>query len=85
MGESIDHPSVDRVITDGEQGAWDATRHLLSRGATRIAMIAGSQDLDNDRINGYRSALRSVGQRYQGSGSPTVTGPVTGAGRPCDS
>ena len=59
MGESIDHPSVDRVITDGEQGAWDATRHLLSRGATRIAMIAGSQDLDNDRNNGYeRAALR---------------------------
>lgn len=63
MGESIDHPSVDRVITDGEQGAWDATRHLLSRGATRIAMIAGSKDLNNDRISGYRSALRSVGQR----------------------
>jgi LacI family transcriptional regulator len=63
MGESIDHPSVDRVVTDGEQGAWAATRHLLSRGAERIAMIAGSRDLNNDRIGGYRSALRSVGQR----------------------
>jgi LacI family transcriptional regulator len=63
MGESIDHPSVDRVMTDGEQGAWDATRHLLARGATRIAMIAGSKDLNNDRISGYRSAIRSVGLR----------------------
>jgi LacI family transcriptional regulator len=63
MGESIDHPSVDRVMTDSEQGAWEATRHLLARGATRIAVIAGSRDLNNDRIKGYRSALRSVGQR----------------------
>ncbi|QDP95363.1 LacI family transcriptional regulator [Microlunatus elymi] len=63
MGESIDHPSVDRVITDGEQGAWEATRHLLERGSQRIAMIAGAKDLNNDRISGYRSALRSVGRR----------------------
>lgn len=63
MGESIDHPSVDRVLTDGEQGGWEATRHLLARGATKIAMIAGTKTLSNDRVSGYRSALKSVGIR----------------------
>lgn len=64
VGESIDHPRVDQVIADGEQGGWEATRHLLSRGAGRIAMITGAEELNNDRISGYRRALTEAGKRF---------------------
>lgn len=64
VGESIDHPRVDRVIADGEQGGWEATRHLLSRGAARIAMITGAEELNNDRVSGYRRALTEAGKRF---------------------
>jgi LacI family transcriptional regulator len=64
VGQSIDHDRVDQIVADGEQGAWEATRHLLSRGATKIAMITGAEGLDNDRVSGYRKALTEAGRRF---------------------
>lgn len=64
VGESIDHPNVDQVVADGEQGGYEATRHLLSRGSTRIAMITGAEESNNARISGYRKALSEAGKRF---------------------
>lgn len=64
VGESIDHPNIDQVLADGEQGGYEATRHLLARGATRIAMITGAEEFDNARISGYRKALSEAGHRF---------------------
>lgn len=47
------------VALDDEKAAYDATRHLLTLGHRRIAMITGpsSEDCSNDRASGYRRAL----------------------------
>lgn len=47
------------VTIDDRQGGVDATRHLLSRGARRIAMIAGPRDATGSiaRLAGYREVL----------------------------
>lgn len=48
---------------DGEQGFYNATRHLLGLGHTRIAMIGAPPDLNfaRHRLNGFRSAMREAG------------------------
>jgi DNA-binding LacI/PurR family transcriptional regulator len=47
------------VDVDNEHGAALGTRHLVERGARRIATIAGPQDMPPgvDRLRGWRSAL----------------------------
>lgn len=47
------------VTIEDRRGGYDATAHLLERGARRIAMIAGPEDATGsiDRIAGYREAL----------------------------
>lgn len=47
------------VTTTDEDGAEQATRHLVEQGARRIAMIAGPLDApgSEDRVRGYRSVL----------------------------
>src|SRR3954454_13552626 len=42
LGDSHDFPAVDRVVPDDEDGSRSATAHLVSRGASRIAMISGA-------------------------------------------
>jgi LacI family transcriptional regulator len=55
-----DHPGIDIVRSDDEQGAFDATAHLLRRGRTRIAMIDGAPGSGTARTDGYRRALASA-------------------------
>jgi DNA-binding LacI/PurR family transcriptional regulator len=50
------------VDVDNRGGARDAVRHLISRGRTRIATIAGPADMavGVDRLDGYRDAMRQA-------------------------
>ncbi len=51
------------VRCDDQQGAYQATRHLIALGHTRIAMITGPQNEDCalDRIAGYVQAHTEAG------------------------
>ncbi len=48
-----------KVIVDDEQGAYEATTHLISLGHQRIAHLAGPQNLliGINRLAGYKKAL----------------------------
>lgn len=50
------------VDVDNVGGARDAVRHLVARGRTQIATIAGPADMavGVDRLEGYREALREA-------------------------
>jgi LacI family transcriptional regulator len=52
----------DSVTADNEQGAYDATRHLLQLGHTRLATITGPLHLTNakDRLAGFRRGMREA-------------------------
>lgn len=51
------------VDADNKGGASEAVRHLIARGRSRIATIAGPSDMavGIDRLEGYRSAMRAAG------------------------
>jgi DNA-binding LacI/PurR family transcriptional regulator len=55
--------TVPFVDVDNRQGARSAVAHLLGMGRTRIATIAGPQDMPPgvDRLAGYREALAEAG------------------------
>lgn len=50
------------VTTDNINAAYEATRHLISLGHTRIAIIAGKLPISTgfDRVEGYRKAIREA-------------------------
>jgi DNA-binding LacI/PurR family transcriptional regulator len=58
-----DDPQTDFVITDNVMGGYEATRHLLGLGHTRIGHVAGPQEVSTaqERLQGYRQALREAG------------------------
>jgi DNA-binding LacI/PurR family transcriptional regulator len=55
--------AISSVCLDDEKTAYDATRHLLSLGHTRIAMVTGPMEEDCvvDRGTGYRRAIQEAG------------------------
>jgi DNA-binding LacI/PurR family transcriptional regulator len=57
--------SVPYVGVDNAGGAATAVRHLMDAGRTRIATIAGPQDMiaGIDRLAGFRAALRGSARR----------------------
>lgn len=58
-----DDAGADAVVIDDFKGAYMATEHLISKGYSHIAHIAGPRHLRNfnERIRGYRSALQAHG------------------------
>jgi LacI family transcriptional regulator len=66
---AVDRPlperSSDTVLVDTRLAAREATEHLLSQGYQRIACITGPSGVRtaDDRLAGYRDALRSGGLR----------------------
>ncbi|HMK10299.1 MAG TPA: LacI family DNA-binding transcriptional regulator [Acidimicrobiales bacterium] len=56
--------TIDCVLVDNERGAAEATRHLVERGAHRIACITGPPRLSTatEQLSGYRNALRQAGR-----------------------
>jgi len=56
--------NADYVGYDGEQAAYDLTRHLIERGHERIAIMPHYEvnvSSIHERIAGYKRAMRSVG------------------------
>ena len=52
----------DSVTANNEEGALEATRHLIQMGHKKLAMIVGPQHLTNakDRLNGFKKAFREA-------------------------
>ncbi|MDM1293910.1 LacI family DNA-binding transcriptional regulator [Sphingobacterium sp. N143] len=48
-----------KVIVNNQQGAYDATQHLIKQGKHRIAHLTSSKSLSitKDRLDGYKKAL----------------------------
>ncbi|NED95879.1 LacI family transcriptional regulator [Phytoactinopolyspora alkaliphila] len=65
IGGSIDHPEVDVVAADDEEGSRLATSYLIERGARRVAMIKGTVDSGVARTAGYRNALLDAGLEFR--------------------
>jgi DNA-binding LacI/PurR family transcriptional regulator len=63
INKMLDVVPADFVVADDEAGAYNATRHLIDLGHTRIAHVAGLPDNYNSlrRIAGYRRALLEAG------------------------
>ena len=55
--------NIDSVLVDNQIGAYEATAHLIERGARRIGCITGPRRIStaNERLSGYRRALREAG------------------------
>jgi LacI family transcriptional regulator len=60
----IDDPGFDTVHADDETGAYDATKHLIDKGHTQIAMIQGPPGAGGNRNDGYVKALLDAGLPY---------------------
>lgn len=58
----IDAP-VSSVVIDNFDGSVQATRHLISLGHSRIAILSGPADLpeSHDRVRGYTRAIQEAG------------------------
>jgi LacI family transcriptional regulator, galactose operon repressor len=52
---------LDNLFVDNVSAARAATQYLIERGHRRIAMIAGTDGPERNRINGYLQALGEVG------------------------
>jgi len=55
----VEGVNASKVIVDDEQGAYEATQHLIEQGYKRIAHLAGPQNLiiSQNRLNGYKAAI----------------------------
>ena len=83
LGDSIDHPLVDRVIAADGEASQAAVAHLLARGARRVATIQGPRGLGRSRLAGYDAALLDAGHRAPGSFASAATGPGAAGRRGC--
>ncbi len=57
VGGGLEAEDVDGVISADRDGSYAAVQHLISRGAERIAMIAGPRSTAASRLEGYHRAL----------------------------
>lgn len=74
MNESSERPEVSSVAVDDEEGAYVATRHLISLGHRRIAhlRVDGPPSRNAARTRGWERALREADLPVDGA--PTVPG-----------
>lgn len=63
VGRPLDDDGISYVDADNVGGAKDAVRHLVARGRSKIATIAGPPDMSPgvDRLRGYRAAIADAG------------------------
>lgn len=63
LDRCFDALSVDSVVVDNYQGAYQATEHLISFGHERIALVQGLPGTytNTARLQGYRDALSAHG------------------------
>lgn len=62
VGQRLDHPRIDVVTVDDEQGSYEVTRHLLGRRPKRVAMIEGPTTTGAARIAGFTRAVAEAGR-----------------------
>jgi LacI family transcriptional regulator len=69
VGASAHEKNVCSVSLDDEKVAYEATRHLISLGHTKIALVTGpmEEDCSRDRTQGYRRALQESGIAFDES------------------
>lgn len=55
--------NIDYVMNDNLSGGYEATKHLLQQGITKIYHFAGPQHINvyKDRLDGYRKAMEEAG------------------------
>jgi LacI family transcriptional regulator len=65
----FDEGGVDTVVVDNVSGGRDATAHLLDSGYRRVGCVLGPSRLStsNERLEGYRLALKHAGIRFDRS------------------
>jgi LacI family transcriptional regulator len=58
---------TDLVLAGQEEGAWQATRHLIELGHRAIACVSGPADLprSRERVGGFMRAMREAGLAVQ--------------------
>lgn len=64
VGHPIPDFELPAIVPDGRSGAHQATKHLLSLGHKRIALITGEPEFDpivSERMDGYRFAHTEAG------------------------
>jgi LacI family transcriptional regulator len=63
IDRNVQLPRADVLLCDNAGGSYEATRHLLELGHTRIVCIAGSQNAEPaaERVRGFRQALEDAG------------------------
>lgn len=66
VDEDTNLQGVPKVFVDNQRGGYLATRHLLSRGHTRVAHIGGPSHLFSakERFEGYAAALAEEGVAF---------------------
>jgi DNA-binding LacI/PurR family transcriptional regulator len=69
IGASAHEKNICSVSLDDEKVAYEATRHLLDLGHTKIALVTGpmEEDCSQDRTEGYRRALQEAGITFDKS------------------
>jgi LacI family transcriptional regulator len=60
IGDQLDHPLCDAVLSDDEAGTREAAAFLATRGYRRIAMIQGPQQYGAQRTSGFVAAMRAA-------------------------
>ena len=63
VGSQSRNGNITSVALDDEKVGYEATRHLLSLGHRRLAMVTGPmiEDCSQDRCNGFNSAMTAAG------------------------
>ncbi|MFC4597637.1 LacI family DNA-binding transcriptional regulator [Cohnella hongkongensis] len=63
MDQKFDHPQLNIVAADHEQGSYEAVKHLLDQGCGTIGFLNGAPQYSNsrDRMAGYARALGEAG------------------------
>jgi DNA-binding LacI/PurR family transcriptional regulator len=63
VGAHAREEAICSVSLDDEKTAYEATRHLVSLGHTKIALVTGpmEEDCSKDRTSGYTRALQEAG------------------------
>lgn len=63
----LEHPGCTSIVIDNRQAGYDATKHLLDQGCTRIVHLSGSlnRNVYADRLAGYKQALQERGIPFE--------------------
>lgn len=66
MDRELDNSNFDRVVSDDDEGVFQAISHLIRKGHRRIAIITGPEDSrpGRERLSGYYRAHKAFNLPY---------------------